>query len=51
MSHADLGGWFLDAGSYRIFLAVWLGVALIYGLWRSRGTSKQDPHRPSGPIW
>ena len=33
-----------------IALSAWLGVVLLYGLWRSRGEGVPDPIRPSGPL-
>jgi hypothetical protein len=44
MSH-----WVLLATQARWLLLIWLGIVLVYGLWRSRGEAKQDPIRPSGP--
>lgn len=31
-------------------IAIWLGVVLLYGLYRSLGGASQDPIRPSGPL-
>jgi hypothetical protein len=33
-----------------IALLAWIGVVLLYGLWRSRGDATPDPIRPSGPL-
>lgn len=31
-------------------IAIWLGIVLVYGLFRSLGEAGQDPIRPSGPL-
>ena len=46
----EVGHWMLDARTAKIVVLAWIALALIYGLWRSRGAAAQDPIRESGPI-
>jgi hypothetical protein len=40
----------LDATTSLTFLWLWLAVAVLHGLWRSRGRAELDPVRPAGPL-
>jgi hypothetical protein len=46
----DTLGWFLDARTTKIVIAVWILAVIVYGLWRSRGNAAQNAIRESGPI-
>jgi len=43
-------GWIVSTAQAWPFVAAWVVVVLIHGLWRSSGEAAQDTIRPSGPI-
>ena len=50
MSSSGQESWMLDAIASWWFVAVWVVIVLLYGMYRSLGDARQDPHRPSGPF-
>ncbi len=48
MNHA--AGWTPTSLFAWVFLAAWLAVVVVYGLWRSRGDAAPDPIRLAGPT-
>ncbi len=49
--HEAQAGWLVGTRDAWIVLGVWLAAALIFAVARSVGQVKQDPIRPSGPVF
>jgi hypothetical protein len=47
---APLAGWIINGFESLVFLVIWVGVVVLYGLWRSLNRPEPDTIRPSGPT-
>jgi len=47
---APMAGWIINGFETLVVLATWVGVVVLYGLWRSLNRPEPDPIRPSGPT-
>jgi len=47
---APATGWIINGFETLVFLAIWAGVMILYGLWRSLNRPEPDAIRPSGPT-
>jgi hypothetical protein len=47
---APMAGWIISGFETLVVLAVWVGVVVLYGLWRSLNRPEPDPIRPAGPT-
>lgn len=43
-------GWMITGFQSWVFLWIWVGILVVYGVWRSLGGARPDPIQPSGPF-
>jgi hypothetical protein len=43
-------GYMISGFQAMVFVGVWVGVVVVYGLVRSLGSADPDPIRPPGPL-